>query len=229
MREGLFSALPVYRLNAAWDHLNLARMTQGTSFGKIDGMLNGNAKNIEISNGQLQRFNLLLDTVKTDNIPQKISVKAVDNIARIGGRTKPFCREWPEYSCPCSKNFLTKKSAFMPPWKMMFFSINGTIHEGGREYLVKRGFFSGVDVINQNKDNRVGFKDYAEKDQTDHQFQRGPHCSMKCLEGGFTMKMIRRPVWMTLILCSLLIFACVTINIYFPAEKVESVAGRNRG
>ena len=48
---------------------------------------------------------------------------------------------------------------------------------------------------------------------------------MRCLEGGFTMKIIKRPVWMTLMLCSLLIFACVTINIYFPAEKVETVAG----
>jgi hypothetical protein len=38
------------------------------------------------------------------------------------------------------------------------FKINGTIQENGKEYLVKRGFFSGVDVINQNKDNRVGLK-----------------------------------------------------------------------
>jgi len=36
----------------------------------------------------------------------------------------------------------------------------------------------------------------------------------------------KRKVLLTATLfCSLLIFACVTINIYFPAEKVESVAG----
>ena len=39
------------------------------------------------------------------------------------------------------------------------------------------------------------------------------------------MKIIRRPIWMTLMFFSLMIFACVTINIYFPAEQVESVAG----
>ncbi len=39
------------------------------------------------------------------------------------------------------------------------------------------------------------------------------------------MKIFRRPVWMTLTFFSLMIFACVTINIYFPAEQVESVAG----
>jgi hypothetical protein len=30
---------------------------------------------------------------------------------------------------------------------------------------------------------------------------------------------------MTMLVCPLLVLACVTINIYFPAEKVESVAG----
>ena len=39
------------------------------------------------------------------------------------------------------------------------------------------------------------------------------------------MKTYRKALWMTASLFSLLIFACVTINIYFPAEKVESVAG----
>ena len=48
---------------------------------------------------------------------------------------------------------------------------------------------------------------------------------MRSSQGGFTMKIFRRPVWMTLTFFSLMIFACVTINIYFPAEQVESVAG----
>ena len=39
------------------------------------------------------------------------------------------------------------------------------------------------------------------------------------------MKIQRRPLWLTMMCFTLLIFACVTINIYFPAEQVESVAG----
>ncbi len=35
----------------------------------------------------------------------------------------------------------------------------------------------------------------------------------------------RKTLGIATLFCSLLIFACVTINIYFPAEKVESVAG----
>ncbi len=48
---------------------------------------------------------------------------------------------------------------------------------------------------------------------------------MKRFQGGFTMKFFRKPVCLTLMFFSLMIFACVTINIYFPAEQVETVAG----
>jgi uncharacterized protein len=39
------------------------------------------------------------------------------------------------------------------------------------------------------------------------------------------MNIYRKALWMTASIFLSLIVACVTINIYFPAEKVESVAG----
>ena len=39
------------------------------------------------------------------------------------------------------------------------------------------------------------------------------------------MKRHRKTLWITFLCVMIPIFACVTINIYFPAEKVESVAG----
>lgn len=39
------------------------------------------------------------------------------------------------------------------------------------------------------------------------------------------MKKCLRPAWVPILCMAIFIFACVTINIYFPAEKVESVAG----
>ena len=39
------------------------------------------------------------------------------------------------------------------------------------------------------------------------------------------MKSIRNTLWMATLVITLVVWACVTINIYFPAEKVESVAG----
>ncbi len=160
--RGLFTALPIYSLNTLWHHLNLAEMTEGTSFGKVEGILNGHAKKLEVSNGQLQRFDLLLETVKTDDTPQKISVKAVDNIARLGGGQSPFAGMAGIF-VSFFKEFPYEKIGVHATLENDVFRINGTIHEDGREYLVKRGFFSGVDVINQSKDNRVGFKDMLKR------------------------------------------------------------------
>ncbi|RLC22843.1 MAG: hypothetical protein DRH56_08230, partial [Deltaproteobacteria bacterium] len=87
---GLFSPAPLFRLSARWDGLRLAEITTGTSFGKIEGVLRGYIRDLEIAYGQPQKFDLLLETVKTKGVRQKISVKAVDNIARIGGGQSPF-------------------------------------------------------------------------------------------------------------------------------------------
>jgi hypothetical protein len=38
------------------------------------------------------------------------------------------------------------------------------------------------------------------------------------------MLLLRRLIWISFLYFSIFIFSCVTINIYFPAEKVESVA-----
>jgi hypothetical protein len=43
------------------------------------------------------------------------------------------------------------------------FSVNGTIHDGGKEYLVRRGLLRGVDVVNQNPNNVISFRDMAER------------------------------------------------------------------
>jgi hypothetical protein len=151
----------------------LAEMTEGTSFGKIDGILNGYAKNLEVSNGQLQRFDLLLDTVKTDDVPQKISVKAVDNIARLGGGQSPFAGLAGMF-VSFFKEFPYRKIGVHATLENDVFKINGTIQENGNEYLVKRGFFSGVDVINQSKENRVGFKDMLKRIKRITDSKEGP-------------------------------------------------------
>ncbi|NQU13747.1 MAG: hypothetical protein HQ561_06350 [Desulfobacteraceae bacterium] len=160
--SGLFTATPVFKLNARWKDLNLAEITTGTSFGKIEGILNGYLKDLEISHGQPQRFDLLLETAKKKGVPQKISVKAVDNIAQLGGGQTPFMGVAGLFAS-LFKEFPYKKIGAHAILENDVFKINGTIKEGGKEYLVKRGLFSGVDVVNQNPDNRVSFKDMIKR------------------------------------------------------------------
>lgn len=160
--SGLFAGTPVFRLNARWKNLSFSELTAGTSFGKIEGVLDGYAKDLEISHGQPQKFDLLLETVERDGLPQRISVKAVDNIAQIGGGQSPFIGIAGLFSS-LFKEFPYKKIGVHATLENDIFKMSGTIKEGGKEYFVKRGLFSGVDVVNQNPDNRVSFKDMVKR------------------------------------------------------------------
>jgi hypothetical protein len=117
---------------------------------------------LEIAYGQPQAFDLLLETVKTEGVPQTISVKAVDNIAQIGGGASPFMG-LAGYFASLFKNFPYTKIGIHASLQNDVFRINGTVKEGGTEYLVKRGSFSGINVVNQNPDNRVRFKDMVKR------------------------------------------------------------------
>ena len=158
----IFSSTPVFRLSAGWKALRLAEMTSGTSFGKIEGVLKGHIKNLEIAYGQPQKFDLLLETVKTKGVPQRISVKALDNISRIGGGQSPFVGLAGSFAM-LFKEFPYKKIGLRASLENDVFRVNGTIKEGENEFLVKRGGFSGVNVVNQNPDNRISFKDMVKR------------------------------------------------------------------
>ncbi len=160
--RGLFTGAPVIFLDARWEDLNLQKLTAGTAFGEIEGLLRGYARDLEIAQGQPQKFDLFLETVETDSIPQRISVKAVDNIAQMAGGQSPFVGMAGAFAS-LFKEFPYEKIGIHATLENDIFTVNGTIHEGGKEYLVKRGLFSGVNVVNQNPDNRVGFKDMIKR------------------------------------------------------------------
>jgi hypothetical protein len=61
------------------------------------------------------------------------------------------------------REFPYKKIGFECGLKNDVFTVRGLIHEDGVEYLVKRRFFAGIDVINGNPDNRIGFSDMLER------------------------------------------------------------------
>ena len=160
--SGILTSAPVFRLNAEWKDLHLDDLTRDTSFGKVEGILEGYVKDLQIAYGQPQRFELLTETVKTKGISQRISVKAVDNIARIGGGQSPFMGAAGILSS-FFKKFPYKKIGVKASLENDVFRINGTIKERDKEYLVKRSSFSGVNVVNQNPDNRTSFKDMVKR------------------------------------------------------------------
>jgi len=156
--RNIFRGLPFLALKADIKNLNLKKMTKGTSFGEIDGILDGYINGLEIACGQVQAFELMLETKEVDSIPQRISIAAVDNIAHIGGGQSPFMG----LAGIIAKGFKTlpySKIGIKASLKNDVFRINGTIKENNVEYIIKRGSFFGVNIVNQNPDNRISFKD----------------------------------------------------------------------
>jgi hypothetical protein len=160
--SGLFSSTPLFKLNAQVNDLYLDLLTRDTSFGRIEGILKGHVLDLEIAHGQPQKFNLLLETIKKRGINQRISIMAVDNIARIGGGQSPFMG-FAGMITSFFKEFPYKKIGVAATLDNDIFKIRGTIKEDGTEFIVKRGGFSGVNVINQNPDNRIRFQDMVKR------------------------------------------------------------------
>jgi hypothetical protein len=160
--DNLFSPSPVLHLDADWNDLSMHELTKETPFGEVQGILQGHVKGLEIAAAEPQKFDLLLETVPRDGVPQRISVKAVDNIAQIGGGENAFSG-LAGVVTSLFKDFPYDKIGVHCTLENDMFRVNGTIKEGGIEYLVKRGSFSGVNVVNQNPDNTISFKDMVKR------------------------------------------------------------------
>ena len=126
----------------------------------MTGVIQGSLKNFAMEYGEPASFVLDLESVPKRGVAQSISTDAIQSISILGtgagsalnrGITQLF-REYP-YS----------KIGLRCVLKNDQFSVNGTIHEGGKEYLVRRGLFRGVDVVNQNPDNVISFRDMEER------------------------------------------------------------------
>lgn len=143
-------------------NINLEEVTQKIAVGKMTGIIQGSLKNFVMEYGQPASFTLEVESVPAPGVPQRISMDAIQSISILGtGADNPlnqgitrFFREYP-YSKIGLRCVLTNDQ----------FSVNGTIHEGGKEYLVRRGFLRGVDVVNQNPENVISFRDMEERVQ----------------------------------------------------------------
>jgi hypothetical protein len=160
----LFSPVPVFSADVLLEDIGLADLTGGTAFGRIDGILSGSVKNLEIADGQAQRFDLLLETVKRDGVDQRISVKAVDSIAQIGGGQSAFMG-LAGSALKMLPGFPYRKIGIRSSLQNDVFTVNGTILESGTEYLVRRGGLTGVDVVNRDPNNRIRFKEMVKRIQ----------------------------------------------------------------
>ena len=160
--SGPLTSIPVFFFNSRINDLGLEKMTAGTAFGKIQGILRGSATDVEIVSGQPQKFELRLETVSKKGVQQKINVRAVESIASLGGGGSPFVGLAGSFA-RFFREFPYWKIGIAASLENDVFRVNGTITEDGKEYLVKKSGFSGVDVVNLNPNNRISFKDMVKR------------------------------------------------------------------
>ncbi len=159
----LFSRSRKIGVDIIFKSIDLEKVTENIKIGKMTGIIQGSLKNLEIEYGQPSRFILDIDSVKTPGIQQKISVDAVENIsiigtgsAGIGGILKTGIRSF-------FKEYPYSRIGIRCTLENDKFSVRGKIHSGGTEYLVRRAFLRGIDIVNQNPDNVISFKDMQER------------------------------------------------------------------
>jgi hypothetical protein len=160
--SGISDLSPVIQLSARLRGLNLEQATRGTAFGKVEGIMDGYIKELEIAYGQPQRFDLRLETVKREGVRQRISQKAVDSISQIGGGHSAFIGLAGRF-VSFFEEFPYRKIGIRSTLINDVFKINGTVKEDGKEYLVKSGGIPAVNVVNENPDNRISFKDMIKR------------------------------------------------------------------
>ncbi len=83
--SGLFSELPQLYADVEIDDLDLKQITSKFAFGRIEGRLSGYVHDLYLENWQPVTFYAWLGTPDNDDSRHRISQKAVQNIANIGG------------------------------------------------------------------------------------------------------------------------------------------------
>ncbi|MFQ6083376.1 MAG: hypothetical protein ACE5WD_08455 [Candidatus Aminicenantia bacterium] len=138
--------------------LNLEKITNSIPFGQVTGIIKGEIKDLAFSYGQPERFVMHLESVRRKGIPQKFSFGAVNDLAVIGSGEGVSLSSKRGLNRFVSE-FIYKKIGISCSLKNDMFTLRGTIREKGVEYLVKKSWLFGINVINRNPHNQISFKD----------------------------------------------------------------------
>ena len=159
----IFSSSRFFGADAVFGNIDLEAVTASVKVGRMTGLVKGSLKNFMMEYGQPARFDLVITSDRSRKVPQLISVDAIKNISIIstgsgavseilGSGLNRFFKDYP-YSeigirCTLANDI---------------FTLRGLIHDSGNEYLVRKSLFRGIDIINQNPNNSISFKDMSER------------------------------------------------------------------
>ncbi len=159
----VFSHSRVIGGDIVFEGINLNELTRYIELGRMSGIIVGSLKGLEIEYGQPSKFILDIESVKTKGVTQNVSVDAIENFSIIGAGSQGIGTILKSGLNKFFKDYPYSKMGIMCTLENDVFTLRGKILDGGKEYLIRKGFFRGIDVINQNPENNISFKDMKER------------------------------------------------------------------
>lgn len=149
-------------LNVDLIDLDLKRLTDEVPFGEVTGIVRGEIRTLVITYGQPERFDFRIESVPRKGVPQTFSLKAVDNLTVLSSGQQASAGTgnfWMSFI----RGFRYEKLGIVSTLRNDTFTLNGTIHEGGVEYLVKKPALFGISVVNRDPKKVISFKEMTNR------------------------------------------------------------------
>ncbi len=139
-------------MNVLFSHINLKLLTEDTNFGLVTGYIKGYIKGLVLVGYQPQRFDMLVETQRVSGVRKVIAIKAINNLARISGG-------YAALAMPFFKTLPYSWIGFKCSLRNDLFVIHGLQRRDDKEYIVKKGFLIGVNVVVDRRGNKIIWSD----------------------------------------------------------------------
>lgn len=157
----LFSRYPKLRFSASFEDVDLGRVTRAFEFGEMTGIVRGYLEDCETFRGTPVRFDARIESVPRKGVPQKIAVKAIQNLAILGtggpvgaldrGLRKLF------------DSYTYDELGVEMKLEADAFHLRGLARRRGRELFLKGGFPFPIDIVNADPGRAVSFRSMLER------------------------------------------------------------------
>jgi len=145
-------------LNVDLVDLDMKKLTDEVPFGEVTGIVRGEIRDLVITYKQPERFDFRMESVPRRGVPQTFSLKAVDNLTVLSSGQPASLgtgRFWMRYV----RGFRYKTMGLVSTLRNDTFTLSGTIHRRGIEYLVKKPALFGISIINRMPGKKISFKE----------------------------------------------------------------------
>jgi hypothetical protein len=138
--------------------MDLHEFSTALGMGVVTGQVDVSVDNLAIAHGQPVSFNFAMRSTADASRQRRVSLAAVDSISVLSSGTGVGSLG-AGILYGIFDEFPYKELGFSCTLVNDVFSVSGLITEDGVEYLVKKPFLRGINVINRQKENNIAFSD----------------------------------------------------------------------